>query len=237
MSCAAVAMPPSALHAPIFKGDADYLVDHLIAACAKKPSPQGYTGFGRELVPCEATGFFEDLVTPTCLSAAMSKALEKRSSSKSFTQAQTASHKHPRASTQSPPAHKSIRTSDKASPEPVPQAGRRARAVARDLNNGFAAASAAINIASAASAPPTAGYSAPPKAAAAAARMGYVCPAFATSPKPEAVPMPTSGLLVRAANAAAKSRSPSPPAAAAERYDRAARTQPGFQLQLAAAFA
>jgi hypothetical protein len=36
----------------IFRGDAEHLVDELIAACQKKPCVStAYTGYGRELVP------------------------------------------------------------------------------------------------------------------------------------------------------------------------------------------
>lgn len=45
---------------------------------------------------------------------------------------------------------------------------------------------------------------------------GFTCPAVAPSPKPEALPMPTSGLLSRAA---ARARSPSPDRSAAMAFD------------------
>ncbi len=50
---------PRAAPSQFWAGDADHLIDDLVAACESKPVLAPLPGFGRELVPFFDTGFAE----------------------------------------------------------------------------------------------------------------------------------------------------------------------------------
>eukprot|EP00877_Chromochloris_zofingiensis_P003077 jgi/Chrzof1/12770/Cz07g06260.t1 len=190
MSCVAVLMPKAPVgkscdsyQTPgIFRGDADHLVDDLISACERKPTT-GYGGFGRELVR------WADDSTDSALSQALeAKSRQIDASPSKFPQG---SHKHARPTSRSPasPDHKNKggqvkRTKTRAAGEQLVAAVKRSAPTRIPAANPTRRTSLDKVVSS-----------------------EFACPAFASSPKPEDLPMPTSSLLTRALTSG---RSPSP---------------------------
>eukprot|EP00775_Hariotina_reticulata_P012170 gene12170-12308_t len=137
---------------PMFRGDADNMVELLIAACeqAKKPVASG-TGFeGRELVP-----WVDDTVQ---ISSALTQPLEQPRRVSKFPNGPQKHARSNAAATRAPesPEHKRQAQPKRSKVQPAP-------------------------------------------------RLIFACPALAASPKPESIPMPTTGLMNRC-----RGRSPSP---------------------------
>jgi hypothetical protein len=179
------------LHQPlaskVFRGDSEDMVDRLIEACqeARAPVASGYTGFGRALEPASAWLCDETAPVPCATTrgtAASSPNLKKGSNNNSVSN----SKKFPQGS------HKHARSSPSKSSS-MPSSPEHKRGGSMCAQPGRATKTAATNGALA-------------KPAAPATSNAFACPAIAASPKPEAVPMPTSSLLTRALRA----RSPSP---------------------------
>lgn len=172
MSQAAVSKPKC------FTGDADSLVDDLIAACETKPAPSSYTGYGRELVPynfdCGSTG--PQTKSPNAVLRGPLEQTKKRASVKGA--------RNRGEATDSP--SKSARKTARRNPEEataVVSGSTAARQKYSNVKNG--PTNMCVTVAS-------------PIMKTASVAAAVAVPSF-VSPKPEAVPLPTSSLLQRAA--------------------------------------
>lgn len=182
MTCAV--LPATFATKQFWAGDADHLVDDLIAACARKPVLAPSAGFGRELVPyfdthVDSAGFGN-------LSSATARA------------ARGASHpiKHPRVATDG-----KQRAGDLPSPDGHKQ--KRNKVSNKPGRSGTEATSAP----SSPSASSSSGAS-HKSAKIPAVQSQHTAPGFQTSPKPEKLPMPTSSLFQRASASRSGASSP-----------------------------
>jgi len=217
MSCATL-LPPAGPQQPrIFKGDADILVDRLVAACAEAPNAgRQLPGFGRDLVPVAS----EWLELPAPL-ASRANGHEKRAAAGGA--ANPKAKKHNAGEKAAKAAAKKASSSKGGSPTLGPRDAPReplapppAALCPGGDDAGFSLLSGltALTSGAARAAPAPAAPVARPVAAAPAGRpAGYACPNFAVSPKPADLPMP-GGLLSRAAARKTTSAGNSPPAAA-----------------------
>lgn len=163
-----------AVDSKIFRGDAEHLVDELIAACQKKPvASTAYTGYGRELVP-----WTDDSVVPAACSESLDRQ-SRRTTGQERVRVPANPHKHARAAG---------RVAD--SPEQKKTQSKRSKT--------------SVALAFYQAAPGVSGSS----RRSSSSDSGFACPAIATSPKPEQLPMPTNGFMSRAL---LRARSPSPP--------------------------
>ncbi len=185
---------PAILHPQMFTGDREGLVDALIAACERRPAGPGACPglFGRELVRWDETEEQAPLVNMEALEGgrcvgrtARPRPLALRGTCAALC---AASFEH-------------IYLSDRVCRFAI----RRRRAGGKFPKTSLPTASATpVATQPAAKRGRGAVGATPPRRGPAS----YACPALAASPKPEALPMPTTGLLSRAL---VRGRSPSPP--------------------------
>lgn len=190
-------MMPS--HMGAFKGDGEHLVDMLVEACAAKTHNSPLAGYGRELIPCADAWL-------TAGDRKMGNTARNSNNSRA-----TSSPKQGRNAAGRTPASpfRAARAAQQDLTKAAPASKNNASGIKRCAS--YTDPSSPIAIPSTNQFPirGTASPRAPQDAGA------YLCPAVAASPKPEALPMPTTGLLTRVAS---RGRSPSPSKVAAAMY-------------------
>jgi hypothetical protein len=183
----AVVMPS---HMAAFKGDGEHLLDMLVEACAAKTQNSQHAGYGRELIPC----------ADAWLTAGDTKTT-RHEGRKTHKYGGNNAGRSPAS-----PPRPSGRADTKA-----PTSNAKCAVFKRSASYGLSDAASPIAIPFTNQMTNNNASSPRPSLDAGV----FSCPAVAASPKPEALPMPTSGLLTRVAS---RGRSPSPSKVAAAMY-------------------